>query len=35
MGPRAGIVWGGGEIEFTYVLSTFMGRDSAVGTAIF
>ena len=35
MGPSGGVVWGGGEIEFTYVLSTFMGRDSAVGIAIF
>jgi len=24
VGPRAGIVWGGREIEFMYVLSTFM-----------
>jgi hypothetical protein len=33
VGPRAGIVWGGGEIEFIYALSTFMGRGSSVGIA--
>ena len=33
MGPRASIVWEGGEIEFMYVLSTFMGRDIPVGIA--
>jgi hypothetical protein len=33
VGPRVGIVWGSGEIEFLYVILTCMGRDSSFGIA--